>query len=470
MWWKERHDPARFGEALSTGVRCGLCPRSCHLAEGTLGFCGVRGNHKGQLVTLTYGKGVEPTEEVVETEAVYHWGPGSRTLSLGNIGCNLRCVYCQNWSTSQARKVRGEDVRPMDPHGIVETAKRHNIHVLSWTYNDPVVWIEFLLDTAAVAKREGLVNLFKSAFYITAEAVAALLPVIDIFSISVKSPRPEYYRKWTGGELAPVLAGARQVRQAGRHLEISNLMVTGLSDDEESARLVSDWVLRDLGDDVPLHFVRFHPSHEYAATVRTPIERLVRARQVALEMGVKHVYLGNVHDSSLTSTWCSRCGRMLVRRYGLSAVVEALDAAGRCSGCGLPSGIVRVEFDDTPAGIESQPAGQYLPHRHWWHEGRRSAHVYIHNLSNSPQTVLFCGRIAGDGRPAPRKRAIQLRAGERYRFAAAQDDAGARAMEVLAPLGVQVRVLDCLDRAHYPADQEIESQPSSRGPDAGASG
>ena len=318
-------------------VRCNLSPRNCKMKEGQTGFCGVRGNRDGRLVTYTYGKGVHLTEELIETEAIYHFAPGAKILSLENIGCNLNCQYCQNWKTSQAKFVENKDVHSFTPESIIETALRHDIKVLSWTYNDPVVWHEFVIDTAKLAKEAGIYNLYKSACFITEEALDELLPHIDIFSVSIKAIDETYYRKLTTGWLQPVLDATKKIYQAGKHLEVSNLMITDISDNEQSARNMAGWVLENLGPEVPLHFVRFHPEYKMRETVRTPLDRLEKAQVIAKKMGLQHVYLGNVANTEATSSFCNHCGTKLVHRFGLAAQVESLNDDGNCANCGAVS-------------------------------------------------------------------------------------------------------------------------------------
>lgn len=244
--WRSTAHSALVEERLPENVaRCHLSPRNCVMREGQRGFCGVRMNQDGRLVTLNYGKSVHITDETIETEAVNHFLPGQRILSLGNLGCMLDCKYCHNWKTSQARYVDDKDAYYYTPEGVVETALRHGIRCLSWTYNDPVVWQEFVIDTARLAQQEGLINLYKSAFFISPEAIDQLIPYIDIFSVSVKCIDLEFYRTITTGWLQPVPDGAVQVYRAGRHLEISNLMVIDINDDEENARRIADWALED---------------------------------------------------------------------------------------------------------------------------------------------------------------------------------------------------------------------------------
>lgn len=336
--------PARLWSPLENGrVQCHLSPKQCRIPVGGLGFCGVRYNQGGKLVTLNYGKSVPVTEERIESEAVYHYQPGAAILSLGNIGCMLHCDFCQNWATSQARLVRNEDVALYTPEQIVEYALQHGIGVLSWTYNDPVVWHEFIMDTARLARQAGLKNLYKSAFSIGPQAIDELLEVMDIFSVSLKSLDPAFYLKHTRGELQPVLDGIKRVYAArsksadgGPHLEISNLCVTGRNDNLEEARKVCAWMLEHLDPYVPLHYVRFHPDYKYTQVGRTDVGFLEAARAQALAMGAKHVYLGNTPDTLSVNTYCSSCGGLVYGRAGehRPALVASGPRAVRCGHCG----------------------------------------------------------------------------------------------------------------------------------------
>lgn len=341
---RQGQHPARLWSSLENGrVQCHLSPKQCRIPVGGLGFCGVRYNQGGKLVTLNYGKSVPVTEERIESEAVYHYQPGAAILSLGNIGCMLHCDFCQNWATSQARLVRNEDVALYTPEQIVNYALQHGIGILSWTYNDPVVWHEFIMDTARLAKKAGLKNLYKSAFSIGPQAIDELLEVMDIFSISLKSLDPAFYLKHTRGELQPVLDGIlrihaaqRQAPDGGPHLEISNLCVTGRNDNLDEARKVAAWMLEHLDSNVPLHYVRFHPDYKYTQVPRTNVDFLEAARSQALSMGIKHVYLGNTPDTQSVNTYCSACGGLVFARTGehRPSLVPNGPRAVRCGHCG----------------------------------------------------------------------------------------------------------------------------------------
>lgn len=447
--WTQTWQPARLEEILGDGrVRCHLSPRNCIIKEGKNGFCGVRGNRGGRLVTMNFGKSVHITEETIETEACNHYAPGERILSLGNIGCMLNCSYCHNWKTSQAKYVEDHDVYHYTPEGVIEIAKRHGIRIISWTYNDPVVWHEFVLETSKLAKAAGITTLYKSAFFINEKAVEELLPVIDIFSISIKSIDPEYYRRYTTGRLQPVLDATRQVYLAGKHVEVSTLMITGISDNDKTARDVSDWVLKDLDASVPLHFVRFHPDYKMRDSIRTPIPNLLRARELSLDMGVEQVYLGNVYDTPFSNTYCRSCGQTLVERYGLNAVCVGIDAKANCTKCGEPSKIKLLPASTKQAETDNIPDDALLLPTHDWHGDIQSLHVQVRNTGNE-QGYAFVRRRMVDGSKTPWK-ITPLALEESYRFIVARcspDDLGP---EIAVSPNVVTHHSEVFDRAHFP--------------------
>ncbi len=461
--WKNQRDPhpARLEERLEDDVvRCHLSPRHCRIRPGQHGFCMVRANRDGRLVSLNYGRSVHATEETIETEAVFQYAPGARILSMGNIGCMLNCDYCHNWKTSQARFVADKDIYYYTPEEVVEIAKRHNIRVISWTYNDPVVWHEFVTETAGLAHEAGIINLFKSAFFISDEAVEELLPVIDIFSISIKSMDPVYYRKLTKGWIEPVLEATKQVYRAGKHVEVSTLMVTDLSDNESTARDVARFVGEELGPEVPTHYVRFHPDYKMTNTIRTPIDRLERARQIALDMGLHHVYLGNVYDTEATKTWCRHCEHLQVTRYGLNAQLVGVTAGNRCAECGEPADLKQLANPDPGRArvAELPPDQQVEPARFQWHGDIRSLHVQVQNLASVPQQVYE--RRFGDGVP-PGWAVLPLAPGESYRFIAAKAYPGERGVEVAVPAACQSSLHEVFDRAHFPTLDLLEEPSAS---------
>ncbi|RKZ38260.1 MAG: AmmeMemoRadiSam system radical SAM enzyme, partial [Gammaproteobacteria bacterium] len=325
-------------------IVCDLTPRHCVMKEGQKGFCGVRMNHGGKLMTVNYGRSVSMTEEVIETEAVYHYKPGAKILSLGNIGCMMNCDFCQNWETSQVRKLDIRNVTEYTPEQIVDTAIKRGIKIISWTYNDPVVWHEFVMDTAKLAKQHGLKNLYKSAFYITEQAAEELCEVIDIFSISLKSLDEQFYKKITKAELEPILKAIKTIAKHDIHLEISQLVVTDLNDTDEESRNTARWIVDNLGTDIPLHYVRFHPNYKYMHVKRTSPKVLYQAKEIAISEGIKHVYIGNLYEEGVSDTYCSSCNNTLITRFGMDINSKGMSKDGTCLKCGDKHPIV---FDDT---------------------------------------------------------------------------------------------------------------------------
>jgi pyruvate formate lyase activating enzyme len=456
--WRLKFQLARLEELLPDGrVRCHLSPRNCTMREGQDGFCKVRGVRNGRLVTMNYGKSVHPTQETIETEAINHYAPGAGILSCGNIGCMMSCSYCHNWRTSQARHAVDSDIFEITPEDAVHIALKRNLPIISFTYNDPVVWHEWVIDTARAAHEAGLVTLYKSAFYITHEAIEELLPHIDIFSISLKSMDEHYYKKYTAGRLEPILEGIQQVQESGRHLELSTLMITDISDNEKTARRVADWVLTELGPSVPLHFVRFHPDFRMRNTIRTPIPRLERAREISIEMGIEHVYLGNVYDTPFSNTYCRSCGAELVRRYGLNAQIKGLDQIGHCAACGTDAHFkfLPPRIFNGARNLTAAVAGK--EHVFDWHGDIRSLHAQLYNPSGSFLTAWYRHRYRNAA--TADWNAIPMDPGDSWRFIIAKcspDDLGA---EFVVPETMKTNLHEVFDRAHFPT-VTIEEAPA----------
>ena len=452
--WDASCHPARLGDTLADGtVQCRLSPRNCKIAPGKAGFCGVRLNQDGQLITLNYGRATHVTQESIETEAVFHYGPGAPILSLGNIGCMMSCDYCHNWKTSQARQVSRADIHHYTPEDIVEIALARNIPVISWTYNDPVVWHEFVLDTSRLAKKHGLHTLFKSAFFISMEGAAELCEVIDIFSVSLKSMDPEFYRRLTKGQLEPVLEATKYVYDQGKHVEISNLLVTDANDTVEQAVEIADWVLETLSDTVPLHYVRFHPDYKYTHVGRTPVHRLEAARQAALERGIKYCYLGNVQDSDAVHTYCTQCGSRLIERFGLNAQVVGLDADGRCRTCATPLAFRPIEFvrfsaEADLAAFAASANGGLSRREFLWHGDINALHVEVRNQRSEPNR-LMCRRLGPDGVMNGTQQ-VSLQGDESFRFILSKHHPTERGVELYVPSNLEIHLFEVYDRAHYP--------------------
>lgn len=461
--WQESHHPARLWDPRENGmVQCRLSPRHCLIKEGQRGFCGVRQNIDGELRTLNYGKSTHATQEFVETEALFHFAPGSKILSMGNLGCMMNCSYCHNWRTSQARYVRDEDVHYYTPESVVQTCLEKNIPIISWTYNDPVVWQEFIIDTAKIARRYGILNLYKSAFYISPEAVSELIEWMDVFSLSLKSMDPVFYRRLTQGTLEPVLEAIKMVYKSGKHLELSNLMVTDANDGEKDAEAVADWVLAHCSEHTPVHFVRFHPDYKYTQVGRTPIERLARAREIALQRGLRYVYMGNVFDQPGSHTYCPACQSRVIARYGMNTRLEGLTQEGACRACGyaLPWTSLNVSYQNQ-AYPYARSAWQVQEDQiHEWAGDILSFHVEAKNHAESPRRVAIERRRIGSG-TFLREETVTLHGGESFRFVVSRSHPHEEAVRIGSEAGVSTVLYDLLDRAHFPTQRmaALETKP-----------
>lgn len=390
--WRRNPRVASHWRPLDGGdrVECSLSPRHCKISNGQAGFCGVRRNINGVLYSENFGRAVAAAEEVIETEAIYHYRPGARILSMGNIGCMMACRFCQNWTTSQVRFLDSRVIQYLSPNDVIEIAKKHEINVISWTYNDPIVWHEFVMETSQLARDADIRTLFKSAMYIEEKPLAELLDVIDIWSVSLKSLDAKFYKKITGARIEPILERIQQVHASSRHLEISQLIVTDLNDTNEDVRKTIDWHLENLGEDIPLHFVRFHPAFKYLDVDRTPQEILYQAAEVARKSGIRHVYLGNLAQPGVSDTRCTACGATLVTRYGLAIRVCGIGPDNRCNACQAQSPIV----EPLAARQRTAPNGEWNGHGEdieqvfRWSDGVNSVHIQALDPDLAPVNLV----------------------------------------------------------------------------------
>lgn len=325
-------------------VKCRLCPRLCVISDGNVGFCKVRKNIGGNLYAQSYEKATHVTIERIETEATHHYSPGEKILSLGNFGCNLDCDYCQNWKYSQFQYTDPKEIHRYSSEQVIDYAISNNVKILSWTYNDPAVWFEFVVDTAKKARERGLKNLFKSAFFLTQEAVHELIKVIDVFAISIKAMDEDYYKKFTKGWLEPVLENTRLVHKSGIHYELSNLVVTGLTNTDENYDKMINFILKDLSPDTPIHFTRFHPDYKYMQFEKTPVEDVMHARDRAMKAGIRYPYIGNTFESEGLNTYCPKCKELLIQRYGLNTYIkDTITDGGVCKKCEYQTTVVGID-------------------------------------------------------------------------------------------------------------------------------
>ncbi|MCA0308314.1 MAG: AmmeMemoRadiSam system radical SAM enzyme [Actinobacteria bacterium] len=326
--------PARWWHALDDGrLQCDLCPQECKLRDGQRGACFVRRRDGSQLVLTTYGLASGFCVDPIEKKPLAHFYPGSSVLSFGTVGCNLACRYCQNWDISTSRDAdRLQDAA--SPASIARAATQWGCRSVAFTYNDPVIFAEYAMDAADACHEAGLKTVAVTAGYVNPEPRREFFAHIDAANVDLKSFSEEFYTRLTRSHLQPVLDTISYlVHETPVWVELTTLLIPGHNDSDDEVRRLSGWVASELGPDVPLHFSAFHPSHHLMDVPPTPPATLRRARRIAREEGLHHVYTGNVHDPDGETTWCPECGQALVRRDWYQILEYRLTADGRCPDC-----------------------------------------------------------------------------------------------------------------------------------------
>lgn len=312
-------------------TECRLCPHLCKIAPGKKGICGVRKNTGEKIELLTYGVISGLSTDPVEKKPFYHFFPGRKILSIGSYGCNMRCDFCQNWHISQQRSE--SSMLKTDISSIIGKALSSNNNVgLAFTYNEPVIWFEFMRDVALMIREKGMYNAMVSNGFVNRGPLSEMIQFIDAFNIDLKSFNADFYSKMTGAELAPVKESLKQIAISGRHLEITTLVIPGRNDDTEEMEMEAKWIADELGNDVPLHLSRYYPMYK-RSDPSTPEQTLVRLCETALKH-LKNVYLGNTPSNTGQDTYCNKCGVLITRRSGYSVKLFNLDSMGRCTKCG----------------------------------------------------------------------------------------------------------------------------------------
>ena len=316
-----------------TYVRCQLCPKGCIISEGQRGDCRVRENRGGKLYAMNYGLPCAVNNDPIEKKPFFHFLPGTLAFSIATAGCNLHCQYCQNWTISQ---VPPEETQNLDaPPEVIVQAARSRSTSIAYTYSEPTIFYEYMLDTARLGRAAGLRNVVISAGYINPEPLRRLCRAVDAIKIDLKGFNDDFYRNVCDATLEPVLEGLKIIREEGVHLEIVNLVVPTLNDSLDEMRALSRWVVDNLGPDVPLHFSRFYPMYKLTHLPPTPVETVAKAREIALEEGVWYAYVGNVPGHPGENTYCRHCGEVLIQRRGFT-VLDNNIVDGKCRFCGAP--------------------------------------------------------------------------------------------------------------------------------------
>jgi len=314
-------------------VKCTLCPHLCVIANGKKGICRVRRNENGTLVSDVYGKSCALHFDPIEKKPLYHYFPGSVIFSIGSVGCNLRCKYCQNWEISQTCAEDYRYLKPVVMEDLVHLAKNRTDNIgIAYTYNEPTVWFEFMRDAARIAKDHGLKNVAVTNGYINAAPLAELLGCLDAFNVDLKGFSDDFYKRVTGARLQPVKDTILMIRKHQKHLELTHLVVTGLNDQKEQFEEMVKWIGGEVGPDTPLHLSRYFPNFELDHKA-TPLTKLLEFYEIATQY-LHYVYIGNVMADKGATTFCPSCGSVVIERSGYSTYKKGLDALGKCRKCG----------------------------------------------------------------------------------------------------------------------------------------
>jgi len=323
---------ALFYKKLGNKVQCLLCPRECIIQNEKRGFCKVRENKNGKLIALVYSRPCSIQIDPIEKKPLFHFLPGHRSYSIGTAGCNLHCTYCQNWQISQSRP---EDVPSLDlpPKAVVDDAILNNCKSIAYTYTEPAVTaIEYVIDTAKIARKKRLKNVIVSNGFINEEPLKDLCKYIDAANIDLKG-NAEFYKKMTGAWIEPVLNSLKILKEKNVWLEVTNLIVPGYNDTDKELRQRCEWIKENLGEDVPLHFSRFFPYYKLTNIIPTPQGTLEKAKEIAIKTGLKYVYIGNIFIDGAENTYCSKCKTLLIERRGFEIIQNNIKRGGKCK-CG----------------------------------------------------------------------------------------------------------------------------------------
>lgn len=329
----ELHE-AMFWKPLADGkVECDLCRFHCRISPGRRGICGVRENQEGQLMTMVYGLCVAEGADPIEKKPLYHVMPGSSSYSIATVGCNFRCLHCQNHQIAQWPKDGGKPIgSPLPPEDVVRRALASGSQSISYTYTEPTIFFEYAYDTARLAKEAGLLNVFVTNGYITTQALTAVAPYLDAANVDLKGFDSKFYREVTGAELSGVLETLRDYRRLGIWIEVTTLLIPGRNDDEGELRELAAFIVSDLGPQTPWHVTGFYPSYRMQNVSPTPLRTLQKAREIGLEEGLHYVYTGNRPDDEGMHTYCSKCGTPVIRRQGFRVLEHSL-VNGACIKC-----------------------------------------------------------------------------------------------------------------------------------------
>jgi len=317
-------------------VSCEVCPRNCVVAPGRLGLCKARQNIDGKLYTLIYSLCSSIAADPIEKKPVFHFCPGSIVLSLGTLGCNLRCKHCQNWQIAHADALKdGKGLEVVEPFKLIELAKKTSSKGVAWTYNEPTIWLEYVVEGAKLCKENDLYTVAVTNGYITEKALDLIGPYLDVFRVDIKGFTSEAYFKIAKvKDFTPILIATKRAKfKWNCHVEVVTNIIPTVNDDAEQLRQIARWIVSELGPETPWHVTRFMPYLEFSHLPPTPLDKIVEAREIGMTSGLKFVYIGNVPGNEGENTICPNCGQVAVRRQGFY-VSSYKVKNGRCANCG----------------------------------------------------------------------------------------------------------------------------------------
>ncbi len=318
----------------NNNIRCGLCSHRCKIREGRRGICNVRENRNGRLYSLVYEKLIARNVDPIEKKPLFHMLPGSLSYSIATAGCNFRCRFCQNSDIAQMPSDRGGQIagRRTAPEEILADAVRSGCKTIAYTYTEPTVYFEYAYETARLARKKGIRNIFVSNGFMTRECIDMLSPYLDGANIDLKAFRDDFYKNYCGARLEPVKESLKLIKSKGILLEVTTLLIPGLNDSTEELEDLAGFIANDLGKETPWHISRFHPTYRLTNRPSTPLKSLERAREIGILAGLDYVYMGNVPGTGGEDTLCPGCGKTLIERRGFS-VSRNLVQKGVCPDC-----------------------------------------------------------------------------------------------------------------------------------------
>jgi len=314
-------------------VQCLACHNQCLISNGKTGICSVRQNIDGDLYLLVYGKAISVNIDPIEKKPLFHFLPGQKAFSLGTVGCNFACDFCQNWEISQIPRNldlihTGEE---WEPKKIVKYCKDNKIPIIAYTYNEPTVWIEYALDTMKLAKKEGIKNIWVSNGFMTEKALNLIAPYLDAINIDLKSFSKDFYQKICKGQLNPVKENIQTIWKMGIWIEVTTLIIPGLNDSRKELEQIAKFLV-GISKDLPWHISAFYPCYKMLDRPSTPEEALITAYEIGKKSGLRYVYTGNIPNSNYESTFCPKCNTLIIERWGMEILENNLEN-GKCPKC-----------------------------------------------------------------------------------------------------------------------------------------